>query len=349
MNFNFGEVLSRAWQIIWKHKVLWIFGILASCSQGGSRFNSGSNSGGRGSGFGTGPGNLPPRLEQLVLNIAQHATAYIAVGIAVICILWIIAIFLGTIGKIGLIRGAWQAEGGAEHLIFGQLFSESTPYFWRMFGLSIVVGLPFLIIIGGLAAGLVVFAIGMSRGNNGSAYGFLGILPIFLGCLCFLILISIVVGWIVHQAERVIVLEDSPVLPALSRGWEIFRNNLGSIILMAIILGVIAFVAGIIIAIPVLVVVVPAAITFAVGNAQGSAQNYTPLIFAGVCLCLYIPVSLLLNGILISYTESAWTLTYMRLTRKPDSNDNVTPESSTPPTPPSLDDGDKTTISSSNA
>ncbi len=35
MNFNFGEVLSRAWQIIWKHKVLWIFGILASCSQGG--------------------------------------------------------------------------------------------------------------------------------------------------------------------------------------------------------------------------------------------------------------------------------------------------------------------------
>ena len=27
MNFNFGEVLTRAWQIIWKHKVLWIFGI----------------------------------------------------------------------------------------------------------------------------------------------------------------------------------------------------------------------------------------------------------------------------------------------------------------------------------
>src|SRR5512133_1250247 len=337
MNFNFGEVLSRAWQIIWKHKVLWIFGILASCSQGGSRFNSG-NSGRGGNGFGTGAGNLPPRLEQLFLNIAQHAAAYIAVGIAVICIFWIIAIFLGTIGKIGLIRGAWQAEGGAEHLIFGQLFSESTPYFWRMFGLSLVVGLPFLIIIGGLVAGLVVFAIGMSRGNNGAAFGFLGILPIFLGCLCFLILISIVVGWIVQQAERVIVLEDSPVLPALSRGWEIFRDNLGSIILMAIILGVIAFVAGIIIAIPVLVVVVPAAITFAVSNAQGSAQNYTPLIFAGVCLCLYIPVSLLLNGILISYTESAWTLTYMRLTRKPDSNDIVTPESGTPPTPPSLDD-----------
>jgi hypothetical protein len=346
MNFNFGEVLSRAWQIIWKHKVLWIFGILAGCSQGGTRFNSGSSSRG-GNGFGTGPTNLPPRVEQFFLNIAQHVAVYIAIGIAIICIIWIIAIFLGTIGKIGLIRGAGQVEGGAEHLIFGQLFSESMPYFWRMFGLSLVVGLPFLIIVGGLVAGLVAFAIGMSRGSTASAYGFLGILPIFLGCLCFLILISIVVGWIVHQIERVIVLEDSPLLPAISRGWEIFRNNLGPIILMAIILGVIAFVAGIIIAIPVLVVVVPAAITFAIGN----SQNYTPLIFAGICLCLYIPVSLLLNGILISYTETAWTLTYMRLTGKPASSDIVppAPDSGTPPTPPSIDDGDKTIISSSHA
>jgi hypothetical protein len=30
----------------------------------------------------------------------------------------------------------------------------------------------------------------------------------------------------------------------------------------------------------------------------------------GVCLCLYIPISLLLNGIVVSYTEAAWTLTY---------------------------------------
>jgi hypothetical protein len=32
MNFNFGEVLTRAWQIIWKHKVLWIFGVFAQAA-----------------------------------------------------------------------------------------------------------------------------------------------------------------------------------------------------------------------------------------------------------------------------------------------------------------------------
>ena len=43
MNFNFGEVLTRAWQIIWKHKVLWIFGFLAGCGQGGTNFRGNSS------------------------------------------------------------------------------------------------------------------------------------------------------------------------------------------------------------------------------------------------------------------------------------------------------------------
>jgi hypothetical protein len=74
------------------------------------------------------------------------------------------------------------------------------------------------------------------------------------------------------------------------------------------------------------------------------------LIIAGVLFCLYLPVLWLINGILSAYTESAWTLTYMRLTGKPasDNNDIVTPDAGTPP-PPTLDDGDKTIISSSNA
>src|SRR3990172_7740353 len=38
---DIGGVLSRAWQIIWRHKVLWIFGILASC---GGNANGGASS-----------------------------------------------------------------------------------------------------------------------------------------------------------------------------------------------------------------------------------------------------------------------------------------------------------------
>ncbi|MGZ9167228.1 MAG: hypothetical protein ACXW4U_18815, partial [Anaerolineales bacterium] len=79
MNFNFGEVLTRAWQIIWKHKVLWVFGILASCGRGGGG-NGGGNSGGGGEGgFGNGPTDLPPQVERFFEWIAENAVTFVVI------------------------------------------------------------------------------------------------------------------------------------------------------------------------------------------------------------------------------------------------------------------------------
>jgi hypothetical protein len=311
MNFNFGDVLSRAWQIIWKHKVLWIFGIFAGCSRGSGSFRGNSGGGGGGSG-----GQLPPEFMRIFQFIQQNLVTFIVVGCILILLIWAITIFLGTIGKVGLIRGTYQAEGGADKLIFGQLFSESTPFFWRVFGLSLIVAVPILVVFAALIAGFAAFAISASNGNDAARVGVFGLLPLLIGCVCLLVPVMFVVGMIIRQAENAIVLENMQVLPSISRGWEIFRANLGPIILMAIILAVVGVVAGLIIAIPILAIVVPAAITFAVNR----AENWTPMIFAGVCLCLYIPVAWLLNGILTAYTESAWTLTYMRLTASPSEN-----------------------------
>ena len=315
MNFNFGEVLTRAWQIIWKHKVLWIFGIFAGCGRGSGNFRGNSGGGGGNGGF----DQLPPEVMRVFQFIQQNLVTFIVAGCILILLIWVVTIFLSTIGKVGLIRGTFQAEGGAEKLIFGQLFSESTPYFWRIFGLSLIVAIPILVVFAALIAGLAAFAISASNGNDAARVGVFGIVPLFIGCICLLIPVMFVVGMIIRQAENAIVLEDMQVLPAISRGWDIFRANLGPIILMAIILAVIGVVVGLVIAIPILAVVVPAAITFAVGK----AQNWTPMIFAGICFCLYLPVAWGLNGIMTAYTESAWTLTYMRVTEKPQDNPPV--------------------------
>ena len=339
MNFNFGEVLTRAWQIVWKHKVLWVFGILASCGRSSGNFNSNSRGGGGGNGSGA---NLPPQVLQLLQWVEGHMAQFIAIMVAVLCVIWIIVAFLSTIGKIGLIRGTWQAEGGSEKLIFGQLFSESTPYFWRMFGLSVVLAIPSLIVFVVLFAGLILFAISASGGNNNNgAIGFLASVPLLIGCICLLIPVMFVIGMIFRQSERAIVLEELGVMPAISRGWEIFRANLGPIILMTIILAVIGFVVGLAIAIPVIIIVVPAAFAYAIGN----AQNSTTLILVGVCFCLYLPVLLLANGILTAYAESTWTLTYMRLTHKPESGDTA-PRLDNPVKP---EDSNKTILATPNA
>ena len=290
---DIGEVLGRAWQIIWKHKILWIFGIFAGCSRGGG--------GGGGGGGGTSGGQAAT--SEVNNWIASHPWVVVAFVIVVLVIV-ILAVLLGTIGRIGLIKGTFKADGGAEHLGFGELWNESRPFFWRVFWLVVLIVVAFLIvliptIILGIALTAVTFGLG---------------LLCFLPLLCILILAFLVVGLVVELAEAAIVLEDRQVVDGLRRGWEVFKGNLGPMLIIWLILLVIGLVAGIALALPILVVIVPAAIAFA-ASSQSSNVSFVPLIIAGLCFVTYLPFLLVLNGILTAYLQSVWTLTFMRLTK----------------------------------
>ncbi len=105
---NFGEVLSKAWQITWKYKVLWIFGILAGCAgqlgSNNSRFSVES----RGPGA---PGleNLPPQLRPIFAPIQQffeqltpgEVWLYGAIFVGIALLLTAILVVLFTVGRMG--------------------------------------------------------------------------------------------------------------------------------------------------------------------------------------------------------------------------------------------------------
>lgn len=291
MNFNFGEVLTRAWQIIWKHKILWVFGIFAGCSGGGG--------GGGGGGFSN--GNQPfgefGRMMERVGDWISENPWIIALFVLALIVFIVLAIFLGTVGRIGLIRGTYQAEQGAESLVFGELFSGSLPYFWRVFGLSFLVGLAFLVVM------LPIIAFGVLT----AGIGFACLLPL----ICLLIPVGMVVNIIIEQANAAMVLDDLGISDGFRRGWDVFKSNLGPVLIMAIILAVLGFVVGLVIALPIILAIFP----FAFGLAGGETGM---LWVAVVCCAVYFPILLLLGGILTSFTQSSWTLTYLRLTRPQD-------------------------------
>jgi hypothetical protein len=313
MSLNFGEVLQRAWQITWKFKVLWIFGILASCGQGGgnsSNYQSDNND------FGNIPG-----MERAA---DWFTPGIIAALIGFVCIVWIVIMFLNTIGRIGLIRGTLKAERGAESLGFGELFSESMPYFWRFFWLQLLIGLPVFLFAMFIAVAVIAGAAVLYQGSNADAQmASFVLVPLLLCCGCVVALIAIVLNFIGAQAQNAIVLEEKGVMESLRRGWEVIKRNLGNLIVMGIILFVIGFVIGLIIAIPIFIVVLPAFASMALMQ----SENYTPLIFAFACLCLYSPILLVANGMLQSFVQTSWTLTYMRVTNYQPS----APDTSEPP------------------
>ena len=299
MNFNFGEVLSRAWQIVWKNKILWVFGIFAGCSRGGG-------GGGGGAGGGSGPGGDQPfsQFERIFEQIGQwidNNAWIIVVFVVFILALVVLSIFLGTIGRIGLIRGTFAAEQGAERLIFGELFSNSMPYFWRVFGLSFLIGLIFLLIF----VPIILF------GVFTAGIGLICLLPL----ICLLIPISWAVAVVIEQANAAMVLEDLGIADGLRRGWEVVKSNVGTMIVMTLILFIGSAVVGIVIAIPVIVAVFPLVFGLAAGGGDRPALWFW---IVGACCALYFPVLLVLNGILTAYIQSAWTLTFMRLTKTQD-------------------------------
>jgi hypothetical protein len=44
-------------------------------------------------------------------------------------------------------------------------------------------------------------------------------------------------------------------------------------------------------------------------------ESLTPLYIAAACCIVYLPVLMVFNGLLTAYIQTAWTLTYLRLTQ----------------------------------
>ncbi|HVN53501.1 MAG TPA: hypothetical protein VMT46_04150 [Anaerolineaceae bacterium] len=305
---DYGEVLSSAWRIIWKHKVLWIFGILASCSQ--TAGGSGSNSGFRFQGNRPGRGQTPfPQLQerlQEAFNQLQQALNQVPGWVWVLVTLLIvglvvIAIFLATIGRIGLIHGVNRADDGAGRLSFSRLFNESLTYFWRLFFLNLLVGLVLLVVV------LILIALGIAFSVATLGIGVLCLIPF----VCLLVPAGWFIDVLVEQANIAVVSENLDIIGGLRRSWEVVTKNLGPYIIMALILFIGAAIISFIFAIPLIGAGIPAIASVISGGEQVQTGG---IVASVILILLYLPILILLNGILRSYIISAWTLTYRRLT-----------------------------------
>lgn len=272
---NIGEVLARAWNIIWKNKILWVFGLFAGLAggSGGNNFNFTLMQNGEAS-------SLP-------INIPAWA-----VGLLLLLFVALLIVFIGlsTLGRAGLVRGAWLADGGEDYLTFNQLFRDSQKYFWRV-----------------LLVGILVFAISL-------ALVLALIVPSVLTCgiiaLCMLPLF-ILLSVIVELATIAIVGEDLGIMESLQRAWEIVRTNMALIIAVGLVIVIISAVTGFLASLPLIAILAPTLILI---NSNAGQISSGALMFSLVLFLLYLPILLGAQSIVTSYVTTTWTITFRRLT-----------------------------------
>ncbi len=320
ISLDFGNVLTRAWKIVWKNRVLWLFGLLASCGRGGG--------GGGGGGTSFDPNNpplgpdgqfvLPPELERTFGSL--DPTLFILAAICLGLLLFVIVVVVQTLGMGGLIGGIDRADATGA-VSFGEAWSVAIAKFLPLLGLTLITA---IIII---AAALIIIVPGALLSVATFGLGLLCFLPL----LCVFAIIALLFGLIIQFAQIGVVIDNLPVINSLRRGWEVFRANPANIVILAIIVGVIGFVVSLVLALPLLFIVLPAVAGVAGFATDNQALGAGGLIFALVCFCLYLPVLLVLSGILQAWTTSAFTLAYKTFTRPA-----AAPPASFAPSAPSL-------------
>lgn len=302
MKIDLGKILTRAWQIIWQYKILWVFGIFAgfASSNGGGNGNSGGSNGDSSQFTGN-----PDRMFEQAGEFFQEYLLIIIAVCAVLILLSLAFYALGMIGRIGILKGVYKVENGDSSLMFAELWSESMPYFWRFFGLNFLVGLAFFVIL------LPFIAVAVATAGIG------------LVCLLPLICLLVPVGWavnvILEQAQAAIVAENLSMFDGFKRGWAIVKSDIGGMIVLSLVLGIGGGIVGFVIALPIIAAVIPLVFSMGMNGFEMGDSIPAAAWFSLICCGLYMPILFGLNGILTAYLKTAWALSYLQLA-KPNEN-----------------------------
>ncbi|MEW6285184.1 MAG: hypothetical protein AB1509_03055 [Chloroflexota bacterium] len=288
MNFDFGEVLTRAGQITWKHKMLWLFSALPALA--GMFFI---------------PLFLlpflfvdfdaygPPRfLEEPLFFV------FFFVGTIVISLL---SFVLYGISSASVTWGVLRAEGGEEKLGVRALFDGGQKYWLKVLGVTFLTSVIFSLAVLVFLGCMTLF----------------GVITMGLGFLCiqpFIILLyplSLVVYGFIEEALAAVVADDLNVVAALQRGWELVKTNFWRILLISFIVYFAISLLGGLFTVPFMF---PFFYLPILTDGSAPDMRVVMLFIGGITLFMF-PVMVLVQGVGVTFLKAAYALTYLRLTR----------------------------------
>lgn len=296
---DYGGILKKTWQITWRNKAWWLLGILASCSGGG-------RSGGSGGNFSS--YNVDQRgmqgADQAFQRLMENETFWIILAVAILAVLLLSLLFLalGVIGQGGLIAAFHKADQNSI-LTLGEAFQHGVGRFWRLLAVQLIIGLGvflavLILLIPGIAA--TVLSMGLA-------------LPCLLPLICLLVPVGLALPVYLQFTQMAIVVEGMGVGDSLRRAWEVIRANLGPVVVMALILVLGSLAVQTVLALPFVAAMLPL-ITGVV--LEGDAQT-AGFALTGLLILCYLPVLIVMGGIVQTYVSGAWTLSYLRWIERP--------------------------------
>ena len=274
---DYGGLVKRALDIMWKFKYLWIFGFFLEFGSGG----------------GGGGGNLPDKFKEPIRDFLTGPLVGALIFLLLAAfVVFIIFLILYIISQGGLIHCVWRIESG-ENPTLRDGWNAGVKNFWRILGITILI-IVFVFAAAVMTLGpFIVLLI---------AVKLLGLLSAMVLIPLFMILV-VTIALIDLYAKRACIIEEKGVFDSIAEGWETLQRNLGKSLIMALIgigstiVYVIGFlIAGLFLALPFIIL---GAINLFLGIALG--------VMVGL---IYIAVA---SGAWGTYIDSLWTLAFLEM------------------------------------
>jgi hypothetical protein len=303
------NLIKRAWQITWRHKVLWIFGILLALASGGG------GSGGGGSSSGGGGGAFPP------IPGLQHFNPGLILGFSVLCcclllILIVALTIVRYVARTALYRGVDQIEaaGAAPTWREGFRLGWSNRAF-RLWLLDLIVWIPFAVVaLVLLALGATPLLLLIVDNPVARGIGIAGTIGLEMLIIGLLIVAGIVLSALGQFWSREIAIADRNLGESITTGYRLVRGRLKEVGVMWLLMAAIGLGFGLVM-LPIFFGVIMLAL--AVGGGLGYALfRLTDSVLWALAvglppflLIMLVPL-MLIQGVYLVFESSTWTLTY---------------------------------------
>lgn len=308
---DYTGILKRAWNVTWKYKILWLFGLFAGGMGGGISSNSNGSSNRVNTGQGT--SGLPSGTAQQFAQFAERSLPVVVALIVLLVVIGLVWWVLSIAAKGGLVHLVNEAEEGRP-VRAGDGWRIGFSKWFRLFGIWFVAGflpaLVFVVIVLVVVFASVGGAAGLAGLARGSSAGLAALVPALAGGCCFLlifalvfIVISVVLTIVMELAVRYAVLRDARVFEALGLGWSDLRAKRGAFLMYLIQWGIyIAY--SIVVFVVALILVVPGVLIIFVGSWP---VGLLMILFA--VLILMVP-----SAAYGAFYHAAWTIFFRRMT-----------------------------------
>lgn len=304
-------MLKIAWQVTWRNKFLWFFGLFAALIGNGGAFNLGIKNLNRVEEGGTWLSNMkeimhswtlrfnPVGLKEAVVAFDALAVTLIIIVIAIVILLiWLAVSSQGAL--VTGISGVLRSRPGK----FGEVFHKGTSKFWPVLLLNVVFSV-------GITAILVLLSLPFFILYVNSRESYIWQTMILILSFIVYVPMAVIFSLVINYALIYVMTEGKHIADALKEAWKLFAKNW----LISVEAGLVLFLVNVLTSLLLVVVVVFVALPFVLLGLIASALASNGFFWLVVVLGLltFIAMLFLYGAMWNVFQMTSWMLLFEKL------------------------------------